>query len=217
MYIPSSFRESRIEVMHGLIRLHPLGIIITGGAGGLMASSVPFLVYAEEGTSGTLRAHMARANSHWHELGRVSECLVVFQGEQGYITPSWYPSKKETHKVVPTWNYATVHAWGKPQIVEDVAWLRRLLEDLTNSQEHKRTQPWKVGDAPGSFIEAQISAIVGFEIPIKRIEGKWKMSQNRPDADRTGVVEGLRADNDAHQNLGLAEMVAERLRTTRSL
>ncbi len=215
MYIPSSFRENRIEVMHDLIRLHPLGIIITGETSGLMASSVPFLVYAEEGTRGMLRAHMARENLHWHELGRASECLVVFQGEQGYITPSWYPSKKTTHKVVPTWNYATVHTWGKPKIVEDVAWLRRLLEDLTNSQEHKRTQPWKVVDAPDSFIEAQMKAIVGFEIPIMRIEGKWKMSQNRPDADRTGVVEGLRADNDAHQNPGLAEMVAERLRATK--
>ncbi len=215
MYIPSFFNESRIEVMHDLIRLHPLGIIITGGKAGLMASSVPFLVDAKEGTNGLLRAHMARDNLHWHELQRESECLVIFQGAQGYITPSWYPSKKTTHKVVPTWNYATVHAWGKPQIVEDAIWLRQFLEELTHSQEQKRAQPWKVSDAPDNFINTQMNAIVGFEIRIKRIEGKWKMSQNRPEADRTGVIEGLTADNNPHQNPALAAMVSETFRTTK--
>ncbi len=153
---------------------------------------------------------MARANPHWPELQGTSECLVVFQGEQGYITPSWYPTKQATHKVVPTWNYATVHAWGKPHIVEDAAWLRRLLEDLTHAQEGRRGQPWSMGDAPAEFIDAQMKIIIGIEIPIGRIEGKWKMSQNRPAADQAGVVEGLRAASDPHQNAIMAETIAER-------
>jgi len=209
MYIPEAFRETRIEVMHGLMRSHPLAMLITGGAGGLNASPVPFLIYDIEGEYGTLRAHVARANPHWRELRSMSECLVVFQGEQGYITPSWYPTKQATHKVVPTWNYATVHAWGKPHIVEDGVWLRRLLEDLTHVQESKRALPWNMNDAPSDFIDAQMKAIIGIEIPIGRIEGKWKMSQNRPAVDQAGVVEGLRSANDAHRNAIMAETVAE--------
>ncbi|NDU92503.1 MAG: FMN-binding negative transcriptional regulator [Ferrovum sp.] len=209
MYLPKAFRENRIEVMHGLMRSHPLAMLITGGEGGLNASPVPFLICPTEGEYGTLRAHVARANPHWPELQRVSECLVVFQGEQGYITPSWYATKQVTHKVVPTWNYATVHAWGKPHIVEDAVWLRRLLEDLTQAQESKRVQPWNMGEAPADFIDGQMKAIIGMEIPIGRIEGKWKMSQNRPAADQVGVVEGLRSANDAHRNAIMAETVAE--------
>lgn len=207
MYIPSTFREPRLDAMHELVRTHPLGLLVTSGAGGLMATQIPFLVYPDEGEHGTLRAHIARANPHWKELSGVSECLVAFQGVQGYITPSWYASKQTTHEVVPTWNYVAVQAFGAPRIVEDAAWLRRQIDDLTNSQESGRTQPWKVTDAPAAFIETQLKAIVGIEIPISRIDGKRKMSQNRPEADRMGVIAGLRDAADAHQNAAMADLV----------
>ncbi len=210
MYIPPAFREERIEVLHKLIRQHPLGLLTTAGASGLLATPVPFLVHADEGKSGTLRAHVARANPHWRDLQGVAECLVVFLGPQGYVTPSWYPSKRETQKVVPTWNYVTVQAWGKPRLVEDAAWLRRQLDDLTHAQERARLQPWAVGDAPDDYIAAQMKAIVGIEIPIDRIEGKWKLSQNRPETDRAGVIAGLGSPDDPNGNAAMAELMVER-------
>lgn len=210
MYIPPAFREARIDVLHALIRQHPLGLLTSAGASGLLATPVPFLAYADEGRHGTLRAHVARANPHWRDLQGVGECLVVFMGPQGYVTPSWYPSKRETQKVVPTWNYATVHAWGRPRIVEDAAWLRRQIDDLTHAQEHARPKPWTVGDAPEDYLAAQMQAIVGIEIPIARIEGKWKLSQNRPEADHAGVVAGLGSPDDPNGNAAMAELMAER-------
>ncbi len=211
MYIPSSFRESRIEVLHDFVRAHPFGLLISGAAGGLQATPIPFLL-DDDGGNGTLRAHLARANPHWRELSGAGECLVVFQGEQGYVTPSWYASKQATHKAVPTWNYATVQAWGRPAVVEDAAWLRRQIEDLTRRQEDRRPQPWAVGDAPADYLAAQMQAIVGIEIPIARIEGKWKMSQNRDEADRRGVVRGLRDADDPHGNPALAALVERGLK-----
>ena len=194
MYQPPQFREDRLDVQHGLIRAHPLGLLITAGPNGLMANPVPFLVDAGASDKGTLRAHLSRANAQWQELGAVEECLVVFQGPQDYVTPSWYATKRETGKVVPTWNYATVHAWGRPRVIEDADWLRRQIDDLTLSREHVRAEPWAVEDAPAPFVAAQIKGIVGVEIPIGRIEGKWKVSQNRPEADRLGVWEGFREE-----------------------
>ena len=222
MYQPPAFREDRIEVQHALIRAHPLGLLITAGPGGLIANPFPFLLDskaseaggaaeggdASEEDLGTLRLHIARANPQWRELEAVEECLVVFQGPQDYVTPSWYATKRETGKVVPTWNYATVHAWGRPRIMNDDAWLRRQIEDLTGSRESRRTEPWQVGDAPENFIAAQMHGIVGVEISILRIEGKWKMSQNRPEADRAGVVAGFREAGAAGQEI--AALVAER-------
>jgi len=210
MYIPPAFREERIETLHELIRQHPLGLLTTAGASGLVATPVPFLVYADEGKRGTLRAHVARANPHWRDLQGVAECLVVFLGPQGYITPSWYPSKQETQKVVPTWNYVTVHAWGRPRLVEDAAWLRRQIDDLTHARERARSRPWAVGDAPDDYIAAQMKAIVGIEIPIERIEGKWKLSQNRPEADRAGVVAGLSSPDDPNGNAAMTGLMMER-------
>ena len=206
MYQPPHFREDRIEVQHGLIRAHPLGLLITAGPGGLQANSIPVLIYSGASERGTLRAHMARGNPQWRELAAVEECLVVFQGPQEYITPSWYPTKHEHGKVVPTWNYVTVHAWGRPQVIEDTAWLRRQIEDLTNLKEGARPAPWKVDDAPEQYLASQIKGIVGVEIPIARIEGKWKVSQNRPAVDRAGVVVGLRSE----QSEVMAALVAER-------
>ncbi len=210
MYIPPAFREDRIETLHAFIRQHPLGLLATAGEGGLAATPLPFLVYAGEGERGTLRAHMARANPHWRELQGGAECLVVFMGPQGYITPSWYPTKQETQKVVPTWNYVCVQAWGRPRIVEDAAWLRRQIDDLTRARENARPAPWAVSDAPEEFIAAQMQAIVGIEIPIGRIEGKWKLSQNRPAADRAGVVAGLRSAEDPDGNAAMAALMAGR-------
>jgi transcriptional regulator len=208
MYQPPAFREDRIEVKHQLIRAHPLGLLITAGPAGLLANLFPFLLDSEETDRGTLRLHIARANPQWRELEAIEECLVVFRGLQDYVTPSWYETKRETGKVVPTWNYVTVHAWGRPRVVHDDDWLRRQIEDLTDSRESLRAAPGKVDDAPPDFITAQMRGIIGIEIPISRIEGKWKMSQNRPEADRAGVVAGFREAGAAGE--AIAAMVEER-------
>jgi|SRR5580658_3254950 transcriptional regulator len=209
MYQPPAFREDRIEVQHQLIRAHPLGLLITAGPAGLIANPLPFLIDPSGSEKGSLRVHLARANPQWRELEAVEECLVVFQGPQDYVTPSWYATKRETGKVVPTWNYATVHAWGRPRVMNnDDAWLRRQLEDLTRSREGRRAAPWQVDDAPAEFVAAQMRAIVGVEIPIRRIEGKWKMSQNRPLADRAGVIAGFREQGESGDLI--ATLVAER-------
>ena len=192
MYQPPHFREDRLEIQHALIRAQSLGLLTTAGPGGLQANPVPFLIDADGSERGTLRAHVAHANPQWHELAAVAECLVVFQGPQTYISPSLYPTKQEHGKVVPTWNYITVHVWGRPQVIDDVAWLRRQVDDLTSHKEGSRPAPWSVSDAPELYVAAQLKGIVGIEIPIARIEGKWKVSQNRPAVDQAGVVAGLR-------------------------
>jgi transcriptional regulator len=208
MYQPAHFREDRLEVQHALIRAHSLGLLITAGPGGLQANHVPFLVDANGSDQGTLRAHLARANPQLRELAAVAECMVVFQGPQTYISPSLYPTKHEHGKVVPTWNYITVHAWGRPQVFDDDAWLQRQVDDLTSHKEGARPAPWRVSDAPEPFVVAQLKGIVGVEIPIARIEGKWKVSQNRPAVDQAGVVAGLRGDGG---DAGImATLVAER-------
>ncbi|MEI7611719.1 MAG: FMN-binding negative transcriptional regulator [Betaproteobacteria bacterium] len=207
MYIPASFREQCTENLHELMQRHPLGLLVTHGGSGLQASPVPFLFYPDEGEFGVLRAHMARANPHWKELGGPAECLVVFQGAEGYVTPSWYPSKSKTHKVVPTWNYATVQASGVASVVDDAAWLRRQLNDLTAYHEKPRLQPWSVEDAPDDYVVAQMKAIIGIEIPVRRLEGKFKMSQNRDADDRAGVISGLLDGDDPHGDALLARFV----------
>jgi transcriptional regulator len=207
MYIPASFRENRAERLHDLIVKHPLGLLVTHSGSRLEASPVPFLLYADEGEQGVLRAHMARANPHWKSLAGSAECLVVFQGPDGYVTPSWYPSKAETLKAVPTWNYATVQVYGCPSVIQDSAWLRRQLDDLTSFHERPRPFPWSVSDAPADYTANQMKAIIGIEIPITRIEGKWKMSQNKDAADRIGVIKGMRSDSDPHSNIQVADLV----------
>lgn len=206
MYQPTHFREDRLDVQHDLVRAHPLGLLVTAGAGGLMANPIPFLVRADEGPFGTLHAHLARANPQWAELEAGADCLVVFQGPQAYVTPSWYASKREHGRVVPTWNYATVHAWGRAIPHDDPAWLHAQVEALTRLRETPREKPWAVDDAPAPFVASQLKGIVGIEIPIARIEGKWKVSQNRPEADRAGVVAGYREGGET----ALADIVAER-------
>ena len=202
MYQPPHFREDRLAVQHALIREHSLGLLITAGTAGLQANPIPFVLDEQAGERGTLRAHLSRANPQGQELSAAGECLVVFQGPQTYISPSLYPTKHEHGKVVPTWNYITVHAWGRPQVIDDVAWLRHNVEALTARHEAGRAMPWQVSDAPESYLASQLKGIVGVEIAIARIEGKWKVSQNRPAVDRAGVVAGLRGSG------GDAEMIA---------
>ena len=197
MYIPPMFREERPEVLHGLIRAHPLATLVTHGANGLTANLVPFtLVPDDDGGPDILRAHLARGNGQLADLREGGEALVIFQGPQAYISPSWYPSKQEHGKVVPTWNYVVVQAWGRPRVIEDADWLLAQIGQLTTLKEGGRDEPWSVADAPEDFIATQLRGIVGVELPIGRIEGKWKASQNQPEGNRKGVVEGLRGDDD---------------------
>lgn len=196
MYQPPHHREDRLDVQHALIRAEPLGLLVTTGAGGLEANLVPFILDASAGSLGLLRCHLARANPQWREHDPAADALVVFQGPATYITPSWYATKAETGKVVPTWNYVVVQVQGRLRVIEDRDWLRAQIDSLTRSQEDARPAPWSVSDAPDAFIEAQMKGIVGIEIPISRIEGKWKVSQNRPAADRIGVERGLEGAGD---------------------
>jgi transcriptional regulator len=194
MYLPRHFDESRVDVLHGLIHAHPLGTLVTLTAAGLEANHIPFEVDPEPAPFGTLRGHVARANPVWRECSRDVEALVVFQGPDTYVSPAWYPTKQETGKVVPTWNYAVVHAHGTPRFIDDREWLRAFVTTLTNRHESARPEPWQVTDAPADYIDTMLGAIVGLEIPVTRLLGKWKMSQNRPAQDRGGVVDGLRRE-----------------------
>jgi transcriptional regulator len=206
MYLPKNFEETRVEVLHELIRAHPLGALVTLGADGLEANHIPFEVDADPAPLGTLRGHVARANPVWRELSRGAEALAIFQGPQTYVSPSWYPSKQEGGKVVPTWNYAVVHAYGTPRAVDDAAWLRAFVEKLTHRHEAGRATPWKVTDAPADYVDKMVTAIVGIELPVARLLGKWKVSQNRPPRDREGVVAGLQ-DQGGDVSRAMAELV----------
>ena len=194
MYLPKHFEETRVEILHGLIHTHPLAALVTLTPGGLDANHLPFEVDPAPAPFGTLRGHIARANPLWREFSRDVEALVIFQGPGTYVSPAWYPTKQETAKVVPTWNYAVVHAHGMLRVIDDHAWLRDFVTKLTNRHEAPRGDPWKVTDAPADYIDKQLGAIIGLELPITRLVGKWKMSQNRPVADRQGVVDGLRRE-----------------------
>jgi len=209
MYQPPHHREDRIEVQHALIRAHPLGLLVTLGESGLEANLIPFVLDASRGQFGVLQAHLARASPQWRSFDPDLEALVVFQGAERYITPSWYATKRETGKVVPTWNYAVVQARGPLTVIEDQDWLARQITALTALQEESRPEPWAVGDAPDGFIAAQLKGIVGLELAITGIEGKWKVSQNRPEADRLGVAEGLTAAGDPASR-AMAALVAAR-------
>ncbi|CAN7583938.1 FMN-binding negative transcriptional regulator [Phenylobacterium sp. LjRoot219] len=191
MYTPPAFEEARPERLRDLIRGYPLATLVTAGPGGLTANLVPFVLAETEGGD-VLRAHMARANDQVASLREAAEALVIFQGPQAYITPSWYETKKVHGRVVPTWNYVVVQVWGKPQLIAEPDWLMAQIDHLTRNQEAGRSEPWAVTDAPESYIASQLHAIVGLEIPVARIEGKWKVSQNQPEPNRQGVIRGLR-------------------------
>jgi transcriptional regulator len=208
MYQPPHFVETDIGVLHALIRAHPLGLLISTGKEGPVANPLPFLLDAEIAPHGRLRVHMARANPQWRQLADNPDMpvLVVFQGVDSYVTPSWYETKRETGKVVPTWNYAIVQVRGRARVIEDKDWLAAQVAALTASHEAERKEPWQVSDAPDTFIASQLKGIVGMEIAITEITGKWKVSQNRPEADRRGVAEGLES-TDAASSEEMAELV----------
>jgi transcriptional regulator len=195
MYTPQHFAESRTEVLHELIRRHPLGALIAATPDGLEASHVPFEIDAGSDAHGVLRCHLARANPLWKSLDAATQSLVIFQGEDSYISPAWYAAKQQHGKVVPTWNYIVVHAYGKPRVIHDAEWLRTLVTQLTSRHEAGRADPWRVTDAPADYVDKMLQAIVGVEIEIKRLTGSWKLSQNRSAADRQGVVRGLAASS----------------------
>ncbi len=206
MYQVGAFREERIDVMHALMRSHRLATLVTVHDGVPEANHLPLLIDPEPSPNGTLHGHVARANPLWRQADG-QEVLVIFQGPQAYVTPSWYPSKRETGQVVPTWNYAVVHAYGPLIVRDDREWLRALVTRLTDQQEAGLPQPWRVADAPADYLERMLGAIVGIEIPLARLSGKWKVSQNRTAADRAGVAEGLGSRGDA-QAQAMADLVA---------
>jgi len=187
MYSPSHFDEDRPQLLHGLIAQHPLGTVITHGATGLEANHIPFELCAATADApfGVLRAHVARANPLWRHDG---ETMVVFQGQSAYVSPALYEDKPLTGKVVPTWNYMAVHAHGTLRAIEDPAWILAQLERLTLQHESTRAAPWAVHDAPRDFLDRLLAAIVGIEIPVQRMQGKWKVSQNRSDRDQKVIA-----------------------------
>jgi transcriptional regulator len=191
MYTPEHFEEPRIVVLHELMRARPLATLVTLTSGGLNANHVPLHLADTPAPFGTLRGHVARANPVWRDFAKDIEALAMFHGPDCYITPSWYATKKETGKVVPTWNYAVVHAYGTLRIIDDAVWVRAQIEALTAHNEAGFARPWSVSDAPHEFTEKRIGAIVGFEIVITKLTGKWKVSQNQTAQNQASVIEGL--------------------------
>ncbi|MFI4929443.1 MAG: FMN-binding negative transcriptional regulator [Burkholderiales bacterium] len=203
MYLPAHFEETRPEVLHALLRDHPLATWVVQSGDGLLVNHIPFLLDATRGPHGTLIGHVARANPVWRQLGA---SVAVFQGAQAYISPSWYPTKRAHGKVVPTWNYAVVHVHGAARAIEPPDEVLAIVTRLTQTHEAASAVPWAVTDAPADYIEQMLKAIVGIEIPIERWVGKWKASQNRSAPDRLGTVAGLQQRGDA-QSLGVAALV----------
>jgi transcriptional regulator len=188
MYIPKHFEETRLQVLHSIIRANPLATLVTLADSQLNANHVPMVLDAE---AGILRAHIARANSLWKTFNQNIGCMVIFQGPAHYISPSYYPSKLETEKVVPTWNYAVVHVHATLKVIDDTNWIFKQINDLTLQQESKREKPWQVSDAPQEYIDTLLQALIGLEVSITTIEGKWKVSQNQKPVDHQGVIDGL--------------------------
>jgi transcriptional regulator len=196
MYTPKAFEVNDLAALHAAIEQSGLATLITMTAAGLVATHLPLLLDRSKGAHGTLIGHVSRANLQWRDSDAKVEALVIFQGLDTYVTPNWYQAKQETGRVVPTWNYEAIHAYGSATFFEDIERLRAVVTDLTDRFEAVFPQPWKVSDAPPVYVDAQLKAIVGVEIPIVRLEGKQKFNQNRSAADRSGVVSGLRAMGD---------------------
>ncbi len=192
VYLPPFNDQPDRDQIHGCIREHPLGMLITTGEAGLAANQIPFILLVGDDGRETLIGHVARNNDVWHEGQAEGESLVVFQANDAYISPNWYPSKAETHRTVPTWNYVTVHAYGPLIVHDDERWIRGAVGRLTKQMESTQPVPWKMADAPTDFMEVMLGNIVGIEIPVTRMIGKWKLGQNRSLSDREGVIAGLR-------------------------
>jgi len=194
MYTPSHFEETRVEALHALMRAHAFATLVSQSGGQINADHIPLLLTQSDRSDGVLQGHVARANPLWETVSEGSEVLAIFQGPNQYVSPKWYPSKQEHGKVVPTWNYLVVHARGRIRWNQDPAWLRQHLESATATHEGA-DRPWNVSDAPPNFIERMLAGIVGFEILISDLRGKWKLSQNRSEADRLGVISGLKSQS----------------------
>ncbi|MEW6204814.1 MAG: FMN-binding negative transcriptional regulator [Pseudomonadota bacterium] len=210
MYLPKQFEETSVPVLLSLIKAHPLATVVTMSASGLNANHIPMVLAESASGQMSLRGHVARANPMLADLAVSPQTLLVFQGAEHYITPSWYATKKETEKVVPTWNYAVVHVKGQMRVVDDATWLHQQLEDLTVQQESTRAMPWSVNDAPAEFLDQIKQAIVGFEVQIESMVGKWKVSQNQPSKNRATVVEGLEGEG-TEKALQMRDLVKKKL------
>lgn len=208
MYVPRAFAVDDIQILHQQMQASPLPVLVTHASQGLHASHVPLLLDPDEGPYGTLYGHLARANPHGKALAQGTETLVIFAGEQAYISPSFYPSKAEHGKTVPTWNYLAVHAYGTAEVFGDAERLLALVSRLSSKHEAGRPSPWAVSDAPGDYIDSMLKAIVGFRLPITRLEGKRKLSQNRDAADQAGVRQGLLANSNP-QDHALAHLMVK--------
>ncbi len=197
LYQPPAFREERPEVLRGLIRSARLAMLVSNGPDGVPdVTHLPLLLVEEDGAE-ALIGHVARGNPHWRRLADAGRAVAVFQGVEAYVSPNWYPSKAEHHKVVPTWNYEAVHAEGPVEIVEDAERLHDFVARLTAAREAAQPRPWSVADAPAAFVAGQLRGIVGFSLRVERLVGKRKLSQNRAPADRDGAIAGLEASGDA--------------------
>jgi transcriptional regulator len=205
MYLPRQFAEPRAEELHRIVRENSLGMLVTNSANGLDANHLPFLLDADPNGGGSLVAHVARANPIWREVKDGDDVMVVFRGVQGYISPNWYPGKRETHRRVPTWNYEVVHAHGSIHVRDDEKFVRGVVARLTRQHEAVQAEPWKMGDAPADYIAEQLQHIVGIEIRIKRLEGKRKLNQHHEPRDREGAISGLEAGG----NQGLAKAMKD--------
>ena len=214
MYVPKPFEETRLEAQHGLIHAHPLATLITLSSDGVNANHIPLLLSESPEPYGKLQGHIPRNNPLASDLIEGHESLAIFHGSNGYIAPSWYPTKQENGKVVPTWNYSVVHAYGQLNVIDDPEWVRMQIEALTNNQEAQFSNPWKVSDAPSSFIDKLIKGLIGIEIVITRLIGKTKASQNQSEANRAGVVEGLKSLGDGNADT-MAELVKLKSKNTR--
>jgi transcriptional regulator len=191
MYIPAAFREEDLPTIHAEMRRIQLATLVTLTSTGLLATHLPLMLDPAAGPYGTLYGHVARGNSQWRDSSANVEALAIFTASDAYVSPSWYPSKQETGKVVPTWMYAAIHAYGTVKFIDDAEWLRDVVSRLTEKHEAEFAQPWKVTDAPAAYVDAQLARIVGVELPIARLEGKWKFDQRSTEADRAGVMAGL--------------------------
>lgn len=212
MFQPPVFREDRLDVMHDLMRAHPFATLVSSATGYLSADHVPLVLHAGESETGVLQGHVAAANPLFRETAGPIDVMAIFQGPQSYITPSWYASKKEHGKVVPTWNYVVVHARGTLRFVRETDWLLTHLQDLTMQHESHRATPWAVSDAPHDFVTRQLKGLVGFEIEVADLSGTWKVSQNKNAADREGVEVGLLNEN-SPEKTSVSELVRDRART----
>lgn len=211
MYIPKSYEESRVPVLHEFLETRPFATLVTMGSEGLFATHLPLLLERAGGTLGVLRGHISRANTQWRDFSTSVDALVIFSGPHHYITPNWYPEKAKSGKVVPTWNYVVVHAYVRLRVMEEATWLLENVTALTDAHEAGSSSPWQVGDAPEEYVQALTRGIIGLELTITRLEGKWKVSQNQSAENRKGVVKGLEELNTA-ESLAMKRLVEERLK-----